>query len=44
VLTQFAKKSGDQAAAIQAELEKDFPEYGLGYMIRYGVYTLVQSK
>jgi glyoxylase-like metal-dependent hydrolase (beta-lactamase superfamily II) len=44
VVTQFAKKSGDQTSAIQSELEKDFPEYGLSYMIQYGVYGLVQSK
>lgn len=44
VVTQFAKKSGDQIAAIQSELEKNFPEYGLSYMIQYGVYGLVQSK
>ncbi len=44
VVTRFAKKSGDQTAAIQAELEKSFPEYGLSYMIQYGVYGLVQSK
>jgi glyoxylase-like metal-dependent hydrolase (beta-lactamase superfamily II) len=44
VVTKLAKKSGDQTAAIQAELEKNFPEYGLSYMIQYGVYGLVQSK
>jgi glyoxylase-like metal-dependent hydrolase (beta-lactamase superfamily II) len=30
--------------AIQAELEKAFPNYSLGYMIGYGVYGLVNSK
>ncbi len=44
VVTLFAKKSGDQTVAIQAEIEKNFPEYGLSYMIQYGVYGLVQSK
>lgn len=44
VVTQLAKKSGDQTSAIQSRLEKDFPDYGLGYMIQYGVYGLVQSK
>jgi glyoxylase-like metal-dependent hydrolase (beta-lactamase superfamily II) len=44
VVEHFAKKTGDQTAAIQAELEKNFPEYGLSYMIQYGVYGLVESK
>jgi glyoxylase-like metal-dependent hydrolase (beta-lactamase superfamily II) len=44
VVTLFAKKLGDQTVAIQAELEKNFPGYGLSYMIQYGVHGLVQSK
>lgn len=44
VVTKFAKKDGDQAAVIQAEIEKNFPEYGLSYMIKYSVYGLIQSK
>jgi len=46
-----ARKSelqGDQAGqhytALQAEFEKAFPSYGLGYMIQYGVYGLINSK
>jgi hypothetical protein len=36
--------AGKHYAAIQAEFEKAFPGYGLGYMIGYGVYGLVNSK
>lgn len=44
VVTRFSKKSGDQTTAIKAELERIFPNYGLSYMIQYGVYGLIQSK
>jgi hypothetical protein len=44
IVERFAKKSGDQTAAIQAELEMNFAEYSLAYMIQYGVYGSVDSK
>jgi glyoxylase-like metal-dependent hydrolase (beta-lactamase superfamily II) len=37
-------KANQHYLAIQAEFEKAFPAYGLGYMIQYGVYGLVNSK
>ena len=37
-------KAGQHYSALQAEFEKAFPTYSLGYMIQYGVYGLVNSK
>lgn len=37
-------KAGDHYKALQSDFEKAFPGYGLGYMIQYGVYGLVNSK
>jgi glyoxylase-like metal-dependent hydrolase (beta-lactamase superfamily II) len=37
-------KAGEHYKALQALFEKTFPTYGLGYMIQYGVYGLVNSK
>ena len=43
-----AELSGPEAGrhhqALQARFEQAFPGYGLGYMIQYGVYGLVNSK
>ena len=38
------EKAGEHHKAIQTQMEKAFPDYGLGYMIQYGVYGLVNSK
>jgi glyoxylase-like metal-dependent hydrolase (beta-lactamase superfamily II) len=37
-------KAGQHYTALQAQFEKAFPSYSLGYMIQYGVYGLVNSK
>jgi glyoxylase-like metal-dependent hydrolase (beta-lactamase superfamily II) len=37
-------KAGDHYAALQAMFERVFPDYALGYMIRYGVYGLVNAR
>lgn len=36
--------AGSHYQALQARFEQEFPGYGLGYMIQYGVYGLVNSK
>lgn len=38
------EKASQHHQALQAEFEKAFPGYGLGYMIQYGVYGLVNSR
>jgi glyoxylase-like metal-dependent hydrolase (beta-lactamase superfamily II) len=37
------EKASEHHAAITKEFEKEFPAYGLSYMIQYGVYGLVNS-
>lgn len=37
-------KAAEHSAALQAQFEREFPSYGLGYMINYGVYGLANSK
>ncbi|MEN9722198.1 MAG: hypothetical protein RJB38_184 [Pseudomonadota bacterium] len=37
-------RAGEHYQALQATFEKAFPSYGLGYLIQYGVYGLVNSK
>lgn len=47
IVTAQVKKAGkgqEQFTVIQAQAEKAFPDYKLGYMIQYGVYGLVNSK
>ena len=47
IVTAQVKKAGkgqEQHDVIQAAAEKTFPEYKLGYMIKYGVYGLVNTK
>lgn len=56
IVTGYLKDLGDRRSelvgptaqihysALQAEFEKRFPHHGLGYMIGYGVYGLVNSK
>lgn len=47
LVSEQVKKAGkgqEQYDAIQTQAEKAFPEYKLGYMIKYGVYGLVNSK
>jgi glyoxylase-like metal-dependent hydrolase (beta-lactamase superfamily II) len=38
------EKAGSHMTALQAEFEKEFPGYSLGFMIQYGVYGLANSK
>ncbi len=47
IVTKQVKKAGkgdSQYEVIQGLAEKAYPEYKLGYMIKYGVYGLVNSK
>lgn len=47
MVTSQVKKAGkgaEQYDVIQGQAEKSFPDYKLGYMIKYGVYGLVNSK
>lgn len=37
-------KAGQHYPALQAQFERAFPAYSLGYMIQYGAYGLVNSK
>lgn len=41
---QGLEKAAPDYVALQAQFEKAFPTYGLGYMIQYGAYGLVNSK
>ncbi len=38
------EKAGEHYKDLQVRFERAFPDYGLGYMIQYGVYGLVNSK
>lgn len=40
----LSDKAAGHHQALQAEFEKAFPSYGLGYMVQYGVYGLANSK
>lgn len=40
----LSDRAGEHYKALQAPFEQAFPSYGLGYMIQYGVYGLVNSK
>lgn len=47
IVSEQVKKAGkgqEQYDVIQGLAEKAFPDYKLGYMIKYGVYGLVNSK